>query len=134
MDERYTFTHSGGVYVLDGTFTPNQLMPTTPSHNLVRGRGSTTIHDLSDGLPAPAPLVLVGLMEAATEEALSQALAVLASALKTCRMVSRQNRLGLGVQSASLLAVPNGDDSSQCQVTISFILTNVPADVGTYFW
>lgn len=133
--ERYMLTTPGGDYVLDGTFKPAQLSPTTRSHNLVRARGYREVYDLSDGLPDPVPITLTGTVERGSEDELAADLRELRTAARTATAITRNDRTPVPLLGASVLAVPTGDDSNEAQVTLTFIPTRVPdEDAGLYDW
>lgn len=133
--ERYMLTTPGGDYVLDGTFKPAQLSPTTRSHNLVRARGYRQVYDLHDGLPDPVPITLTGRMEASSEDELALLLRELRGAARTATALTRNDRTPVALLGASVLAVPISDDSNEAQVTITLIPASVPdEDSGNYDW
>lgn len=131
--ERYHVTAGSVRSALPGSFRPSSLSPRAVSFNLVRGRGQTEVWDLSDGLPDPAPLVLVGVMEADTEAALSQMLQSWADHIRAATSVDRDGRQPQACKGGSLVAVPRSDDSTQAEVTITLILAYVPQG-GAYFF
>lgn len=132
-DEHYILLSGAKPYVLDGSFRPAQLMPTAYTPNLVRGRGSTRIYDLGDGIPAPAPLVLTGTMSAEREDDLAYDLARLREAVWACIRVTRNNRAGVEIQGGSVVAIPISDNSAEAQVVITLIPLNVPLG-GFHDW
>ena len=132
--ERYWITANGYRVALPGTFRPSTLSPRTVSYNLVRARGYTEVYDLSDGLPDPAPLVLVGEMEAATEAALAADLETWAAHVRDATSVDRDGRRPMVCRGGSLVAVPADEsDSTRATVTITLILASVPT-AGTHFF
>lgn len=133
--ERYVLTTPQGEYVLDGTFRPSQLSPTARTPRLERARGYRQVVDLSDGLPDPAPLVLVGDMEAETEDELALALRELRRAARTATAITRNDRTPVPLLGASMVDVPSSDYSNAAQVTLTLIPAEVPdEDLGDYDW
>lgn len=134
-EERFTLETPARRYVLNGTFRPQQLAPTTVSFNLVRARNSTKIHDLGDGLPDPAPIVLTGEMRAKTEDELSLLLRDLRDAVNATTGVTRNERTTVAIQGRSMIAAPISDNSGECSVTLTFIPVDTPSTSGgLYDW
>lgn len=133
--ERYVLTTPQSEYVLDGSFRPAQMAPTARAHNLVRARGYRRVFDLSDGISDPAPLVLTGTLEAATEDALALTLRELRRAVRTVTALTRNDRTPVPLLGASMVAVPQGDYSNAAQVTLTLIPAEVPDEAnGEYDW
>lgn len=126
MAELYVLFNSAvGWRELPATMRPAGSSPAIPS-NLVRARGSLIVHDLSDGLPAPAPVQLTGLWDAEDEESLLAVLDWWRWFLHGCTQYCRGQRPAEEVQGASLIWTPAGDESQFANVTITLIPRRMP--------
>lgn len=142
--ERYYITAGGVRSALPGNFRPSTLSVRGVSFNLVRARGQTEVFDLSDGLPDPAPFVLTGVMEAASEAALSTLLQTWRNHVAGATAYDRNNRESRVVKGGALVAVPIEETvpapggrrvqpSNKAQVTITLIEAYVPTTGAYYF-
>ncbi|KEF35461.1 hypothetical protein RDMS_01525 [Deinococcus sp. RL] len=131
--EHYWLLTPDGEVALPQTLRPAALALTQASPNLVRARGYTQVYDLSDGLPAPASIVLQGTVIGVhgerfrSERELSLYLADLNRAVRAATHIRRDDREPVALQPGGFLhAVPMGRGPS-CWAEVSLHL--IPAEV-----
>lgn len=101
---------------------------------MYRARNFTKVHILSDRLPDPTPIILVGRERADTEDELSVLLADLESDLISATAFSRDGRKPTVVQYVTVSAVASEGGSENAEVTIMIIPTHVQTRGGGYFF
>lgn len=143
--ERYHLGVGSRVVTLPRSTKPSTLLPVTPSRNLVRARGYLKVHDLSDGLPDPADIVLTARVMFRTEAELSAFLATLHRDIRSASSVWRgpqgqsqaqSRRPPIFLQGGHLIASPAGAHSGAAELVINLKPDRMPdpAAITSYFF
>ncbi|GAA4015524.1 hypothetical protein GCM10022631_29500 [Deinococcus rubellus] len=125
-DERYWLTTPTGRRPLPRTLAPDSLAPTARTRTLVRAYGYLDVLDLSDGLPDPVPIILKGLVHAASEAELSRRLDQMAADARSATLLDREHRNPTALIGGSLVASAYKSNTRFALVTLTLTPAKVP--------